>query len=97
MLILAGWALAYAINSGTVLAGTDGFTTMTWRLADDARDRRDVVDKIEIELLIQGGVDRVRHADQQQRVAVCWTTASVPILPPPPGRFSMTNGWPSPL
>jgi hypothetical protein len=23
------------------------------------------------------------------------TTASVPMLVPPPGRFSMTNGWPS--
>ena len=43
-------------------------------LAVDACDRRDVVDEIEIELLIQGGVDRVRHADQQQRVAVCWRT-----------------------
>ena len=28
-LILPGLALAYAVNSGTVLAGTDGFTTMT--------------------------------------------------------------------
>src|SRR5436190_11514626 len=25
------------------------------------------------------------------------TTASVPILLPPPGRFSMMNGWPSAL
>jgi hypothetical protein len=29
MLILPGLALAYAMNSGTVLAGTDGCTSMT--------------------------------------------------------------------
>ena len=29
MLILPGLALAKAMNSGTVLAGTDGFTSMT--------------------------------------------------------------------
>ena len=27
---LPGLALAYAMNSGTVLAGTDGFTTIMW-------------------------------------------------------------------
>ena len=58
-LILPGLALAYAVNSGTVLAGTDGFTTITNGTADDARDGRDVAKKNEIELVVERGVDRV--------------------------------------
>ena len=58
------------MNSGTVLAGTDGLTTMTKGHADDARDRRDVADEIEIELVVERRVDRVRRIDQEQRVAV---------------------------
>ena len=65
--------------------------------ADDAGDRRDVADEIEIELVVERRVDRVRRTDQQQRIAVggARTTASVPILLPAPGRFSMMNCWPS--
>jgi hypothetical protein len=33
------------------------------RQANDARDRRDIADEIEIELLIERRVDRVRCAD----------------------------------
>ena len=40
------------------------------RLADDARDRRDVADEIEIELFVQRRVDRVRRSDQEERVAI---------------------------
>src|SRR5262249_52019646 len=40
------------------------------RKADDARDRRDVVDEIVIELLIKRRVDRVRRTCQEERVAV---------------------------
>ena len=58
------------MNSGTVLAGNDGFTTMTMGHAHDAGDRRDVADEIEIELVVERRVDRVARADQQQRVAV---------------------------
>ena len=58
------------MNSGTVLAGNDGCTTMTLGDADDAGDRRDVADEIEIELVVERRVDRVRRTDQQQRVAV---------------------------
>jgi hypothetical protein len=43
MLILPALALASAMNSGTVLAGTDGLTTVTYgslpRLATDAMSR----------------------------------------------------------
>ncbi len=38
--------------------------------ADDARDRRDVADEIEIELVVERRVDRIRRTDQQQRIAV---------------------------
>jgi hypothetical protein len=52
------------MNSGTVLAGTDGFTT------EDARDRRDVAHKIEIELVVKRRVDRAVWRDQEERIAV---------------------------
>src|SRR5215471_16564113 len=40
------------------------------RNAEEARDRRDVADEIEIELVVERRVDRVRGADQEQRVAI---------------------------
>jgi hypothetical protein len=62
------------------------------------RDRRDVANEIEIELVVERRVGRVVAPDHEQRVSVCGrarTTASVPMLLPAPGRFSMMNGWPS--
>src|SRR5256884_3631121 len=38
--------------------------------ADDARDGRDVADKIEIELFVEGRIDRVCRSDQEKRVAI---------------------------
>ncbi len=38
--------------------------------AHDARDRRDVGNEIEIELVVERCVDRVRRSHQQQRIAV---------------------------
>ena len=35
-----------------------------------ARDRRDVADEIEIELVVERRVDRVRRSDQKERIAV---------------------------
>ena len=43
---------------------------MTSGYADDARDRRDVADEIEIELVVERRVDRVRRRGQEERVAV---------------------------
>jgi len=40
--------------------------------AQEARNRRDVVDKIVAELLEQRRVDRIDRIDEEQRVAVCW-------------------------
>jgi hypothetical protein len=36
----------------------------------DPPDRRDVAQKVEVELLTEGSVDRVLGGDQQQRVSV---------------------------
>src|SRR5215468_5013613 len=41
-------------------------------VADDARDRCDVADEIETELVVERGVDRVRCRDEEQRVTVRW-------------------------
>jgi hypothetical protein len=39
-------------------------------VADDARDRCDVVDEVETELVVESGVDRVRRRHEEQRVTV---------------------------
>src|SRR6516165_11779050 len=64
------------------------------RGAANARDRRYVADEIEIELIVERRVHRVRQPDAYPS-GVALTTLSVPILPPAPVRFSMTNGWAS--
>src|SRR6516164_9030116 len=65
--------------------------------ADEARDRRDVTDEMEIEFVVERRVDRLCRTDHEQRVAVSGraTTASVAMLVPAPGRLSTTTGWPS--
>ena len=70
MLTLPGLALAQATNSGTVLAGLSTFTSITSGKRADHRDRHDVADEIEAEVLVERGVGRHRLRDQQQRVAV---------------------------
>src|SRR5438132_11582509 len=62
------------MNTGTVLAGNEGFTSMTLRHAIDARDRRDILDKIVVELFVERGVDHIIRADGEQRVAIWWRT-----------------------
>ena len=67
---LAGIGLHVADELG------DGLRRKRWidlhdeRVADDARDRRDVADEVEIELVVEGGVDRIRRRDEQQRIAI---------------------------
>ena len=58
------------MNSGTVLAGNDGLHHHDVWHAADARDRRDVADEIEIELVVERRVDRVVASDQKERIAV---------------------------
>jgi len=40
------------------------------RHAVDARDRRDILDKIVVELFVERGVDHIIRADGEQRVAI---------------------------
>ena len=47
--------------------------------ARDACDRRDILDEIEVELVIERRVDRVRRCDQKQRVAVGGRTGVSPM------------------
>ena len=58
------------MNSGTRLGRNRRIYHHDVGAADDARDRRDVADEIEIELVVERRVDRVRRTDQEQRVAV---------------------------
>ena len=73
MLILPGLALAYAMNSGIVLAGTDRFTTMMlgWRMmpATGAMSH-----KIEVELIKESCVDCCRWVENEERVTVRCST-----------------------
>ena len=85
------------MNSATVLAGTRRIDLHHQRDEVDAADRHDVVQEIEVELVVERGVDGVLRVDQQQRIAVgaACVAASVAMLPPAPGRVSMMNCWPS--
>ena len=58
------------MNSGTVLAGTDGLISMTNGARIDARDRCDVADEIEVKFLIQRRVDRGRRGGKQERITI---------------------------
>ncbi len=40
------------------------------RVADDARDGRDVANEVETELVVERGVDGIRRRDKEQRIAV---------------------------
>ena len=97
MLTLPGLCLGIGDEFGNGLGRNRRIDRHDEGLAHDACDRRDVADEIEIELLVERRVDRARRIGQEERVAVgdARTTASVPMLPPAPGRFSTTNGWPS--
>src|SRR6516162_814336 len=54
------------MNSGIVVVGTDGLTTMTsGRLM-----MLDVADEIEIELVVERRVDRTGYRAQQKRIAI---------------------------
>src|SRR5262249_54914784 len=40
--------------------------------ADNARDGRDIADEIEVELVVERRIDRIRRSDPKERVAVGW-------------------------
>src|SRR5262245_46736317 len=66
------------------------------RCARNGSDRCNVTDKIEIEISIERRIDDIRRAGQEKRIAIggARMTASVAMLVPAPGRFSMMNCWP---
>ena len=69
ILIVPGWAFASAMNCATVVAGTDGWTTMT-RGSRVMPDRRDIAQEVEAEIGIKRCADRVGRTDEQKRVTV---------------------------
>jgi hypothetical protein len=69
MFTVPGYAFAWAMNSGTVLAGTEGWITVTCD-ADDAGDRCDIADEVEIELVVERRIDQICRRDKEERVAV---------------------------
>ena len=62
------------------------------RYVVQGRDRRDVADEIEIELVVERRVDRVVAPDQEERVAIRAHNRLGCELLPAPGRLSMMNG-----
>jgi len=59
------------MNSGTDLAGTDGVYHHGIGTSENAGDRRNVADEIEIELIVERRVARVEATGHEQRIAVC--------------------------
>ena len=71
MVILPALALAYAMNSGTVVTGTDGWTAMRSD-ADKAGNLCDVADEVEVEFFVEARVDHICEGNQKERVTVWW-------------------------
>src|SRR5262249_50454210 len=94
---LGGIGLGIRDELGNRLGRHRGMHLYGKRLASDARNRRDVADEIKIELVVEGGVDRVHESGHKERISVrgAVTTLSVPMLLAAPGGFWMTIGWPS--
>jgi len=63
--------LAYAMNSATVVTGTPGVYFQHERRTHDARDRSDISDDVEIELVVERCTDGMRRADQKEGIAIC--------------------------
>ena len=85
------------MNSGTDLAGTDGVHHHDEAASDDARDRRDVADEIEVEFVVERRVGRVGAPDHEQRVSVCGRAHDRlgTDVGTATGLLSITNCWPS--
>src|SRR5262249_4729582 len=79
------------MNSGTVFAENDGFTSMT----KGTRMTLAVAEKRETKVVVERRVDRRRRVNHEECVPVLRRlhAASVAMLVPAPGRFSTTKGW----
>src|SRR5215471_16415099 len=85
------------MNSGRVLAGTDGFTTMMF-----GKRMTEAMGAMSLKKLkLSFSYNVAFHALKLPAMTNVWpsggarTTASVPMLPPAPGLFSMMNCWPN--
>jgi hypothetical protein len=69
-LILPGLAFGVGRELGNRLGRHRGIDHHHEGKADEARDRRDVAQEHEIELVVERRVDRVQRADDEERVAI---------------------------
>src|SRR5262244_1518354 len=87
MLSLAGLALAWAMSSGTVVAGTDGFTTMT--LGTRVNPATGAISRMKLKLSLLYRVVLTAFVVVTKSSVYpsggAFTTASVAILAPAPG------------
>src|SRR5215510_12947306 len=58
------------MRSGTVLAGTDGFTIIVLAVPMMPATGA-IANESEFEMVVQGGVDRATRTDHEQRISVC--------------------------
>ena len=58
------------MNSATVLAGTDGLTSITFGTRMKPATGVEVAQEFEVEVLVERGVDGVGRIGEEQRVAV---------------------------
>ena len=70
MLILRGWDLGVGDELGNRFGRHRRMHQHDVGVAADSCDRRDVADEIEIELVVERRVDRVRCGDIQERIAI---------------------------
>ena len=94
MLTLPGLALACAMNSATVVAGTDGCTTI--RLGVVMIPATGAVSRMKLKFSFVYNVALIAFTELARKSVYPSgaerTTASAAILLPAPGRFSMMNG-----
>src|SRR6516165_12659665 len=67
---LAGIGLGIGDELGNRLDRHRGMHLHGKRVASNARNRRDVADEIEIELVVEGGIDRVHESSHKERISV---------------------------
>ena len=65
-----GLALAYSTSSLRFLTGRDGRTSNTYGNLRDQRDRREILDRVVVELLVKAGADGERRRTEKDGVTV---------------------------
>ena len=70
MEILPGCALASAMNSGSVLSGTDGIHHQNAGAARHGRHRSEVAGIVEVEIVVERRIPGIGRRGEKERVAV---------------------------